>query len=69
MYYATGLPGWARGAGRAFNVNAPGAYGPWNDEDELSYLKNYASGLEESLTAIKMRITDLERKETPGAAQ
>jgi hypothetical protein len=67
MYYATGLPGWAR-----FGAWSPGAYAspyaapPYaptvSPEQEVDYLKDQAEYLESSLEDIRKRITELEGK-------
>ena len=59
MYWATGLPGWARygtapGWGGAHPTGAP------SSEDELQSLKQQARAMEKSLSAIKKRMDELE---------
>jgi len=55
MYYATGLPYWARG----------GAVQPTtaelSREDELNMMKTHADNLQRELDAAKQRITTLEK--------
>ncbi len=59
VYYATGLPGWARG----------GVWGPrgggfaWSAEDEYNDLRDYAAGLEEELRATRERLEALKREQ------
>ncbi len=66
LYWATGLPGWAR-----FGGYRPGSAVPWPianqqgvassaRENELEDLKAQASELEDELQAIKDRIAELE---------
>jgi len=61
QYLATGLPGWARG-GQYFE---PGPYPPpyaakIPREEELKSLKSQSKFLEDSLSELKKRITELE---------
>jgi hypothetical protein len=68
MYYATGLPGWARyGYAPAWGVPPPAAYGPYGApptaEQETEFLKSQAEMLKEELDAISQRIAELEKKE------
>ncbi len=61
LYYATGLPFWARQAGYApmpYYYAAP----PMSPEQELTYLKDQAEYLAASLDEIQQRITELEGK-------
>ncbi len=66
-FYATGVPGWARGdwaygyAGDIPPQNAPSAM---NRHDELKYLKSQAEYLTESLNDITSRIEELEKSKT-----
>jgi len=68
-YYATGLPGWARG-GYGWPVQAaPGAGQPYgapypgpDKEQELQMLKDQADFFTESLENIRKRIEELESK-------
>ena len=61
MYYATGIPGWAR-----FGYAGPGAvpplYGPPAPEQEMDGLKAQANMLQQQLEMINKRIADLEEK-------
>jgi hypothetical protein len=68
MYYATGLPGWARyGYAPAWGAPPPAAYGPYGapptPEQETEFLKSQAEMLKEELDAISQRIAELEKKE------
>jgi hypothetical protein len=68
MYYATGLPGWARyGYAPAWGAPPAAAYGPYGApptrEQEAEFLKSQAEMLKEELDAISQRITELEKKE------
>lgn len=62
MYYATGLPGWARGG------YAPGwGYGPYrgpvvSSEQEADWLKGQAEALQRQLDAIGQRLEELEKE-------
>ncbi len=63
MYYATGVPGWARGYGAA----APGY---WQEpqvaepsaKDEMAYLRQEAKHLNQALADINKRIEELDGK-------
>ena len=61
MYYATGLPGWAR----TYNYPAPnygvpfGQFAGVSERDELRYLKNQAKYFNEMLSDISRRIEEL----------
>jgi hypothetical protein len=68
MYYATGLPGWARyGYAPAWGAPPATAYGPYGapptPEQETEFLKSQAEMLKEELNAISQRIAELEKKE------
>jgi len=68
MYYATGLPGWARyGYAPAWGAPPAAAYGPYGapptPEQETEFLKSQAEMLKEELEAISQRIAELEKKE------
>jgi len=56
-YYATGLPGWARGYAPAWGV--PPA--PPSREQESEYLRDQAKWLREQLSTIEERLADLGR--------
>jgi hypothetical protein len=55
MFYATGLPGWARFSAQ----NANEAYFP-SDADEKEFLKRQARFLENQLDDLKKRLDELE---------
>ena len=61
MYYATGLPGWAR-----YNMGyyPEGPYPGITKEQELEALKNQAKYMQDNLNAITGRIEVLENLET-----
>ena len=71
MYYATGVPGWARfGAAPAWGAPPPAwgappaAYGPDagpTAEQEAGFLRSQAEWLKEQLDGISQRITELEQ--------
>jgi hypothetical protein len=68
MYYATGLPGWARyGYAPAWGAPPAAAYGPYGapptPEQETEFLRSQAEMLKEELDAISQRIAELEKKE------
>jgi len=58
-YYATGLPGWARG-GYPFGYGAPYAPVELTGEQEMEALREHAKFLEKSLAEVKKSISDLE---------
>jgi hypothetical protein len=67
MYYATGLPGWARfGYAPAWGQPAAVAYGPYaappTPEQEVDFLKGQAEWMKEQLDAISQRIAELEQE-------
>ena len=67
MYYATGLPGWARfGYAPAWGA-PPAGYGPYaappTREQEAEFLKAQAEWLQQQLDAINQRIGELEQEE------
>jgi hypothetical protein len=67
MYYATGLPGWARYRyAPAWGAPPIGAYGPYGapqtPEQETEFLKTQAEWLKEQLDAISQRIAELEQE-------
>ena len=68
MYFATGLPGWARyGYAPAWGAPPAAAYGPYGApptrEQETEFLKSQAEMLKEELEAISQRIAELEKEE------
>ena len=67
MYYATGLPGWARfGYAPAWGAPPAPAYGPCagppTPEQETEYLRAQAEWLQQQLDGISQRIAELEQK-------
>ena len=71
MYWATGLPGWARynmdypAWGGGINPNIPYPYGPpaITPEQESEALKNQAKLMQDNLNALNERIQELEKLE------
>ena len=61
MFYATGLPGWAR-AGMGFGVTplAAGAFRGVTGQQDLNALKQQAQQMADALENIRQRITELE---------
>ena len=57
MYYATGLPRWARNNQARYPKYEP------SKEDELSALKNQASYMNQNIEEINKRIKELEEQE------
>ena len=67
MYYATGLPGWARyGYAPAWGAPPAAAYGPYGapptQEQETEFLRSQAEMLREELDGISQRIAELEQE-------
>lgn len=62
MYYATGLPGWAR-LGYAAPGFVPPAYGAPTREQEVEALKAQAGMLQQQLEAISQRLEELGTEE------
>jgi hypothetical protein len=62
MYFATGLPGWAR-AGWLPAWGMPPVYRPLSPEQEAELLKQQAKILSDQLAALNERIAELEKKE------
>lgn len=61
MYYATGLPGWARaGMGAAGGAMAAGAFRAMPPQQELEVLKQQAQEAADVLERIRQRIGELE---------
>lgn len=61
MFYATGLPGWARfGTGFGTAPLAAGAFVGVGGQQELDVLKQQAQQLANSLESIRRRIKELE---------
>ena len=64
MYYATGLPGWARaGYLPAWGMPPVAPYQPFSPEQEVEALKEQAKMLSGQVAAINERIAELEKKE------
>lgn len=68
MFYATGLPGWARAA---YGYPAFGAdYMPeFSKEEESAMLKEEAKALQEELKAVEERLSTLERIQSSKASE
>jgi len=62
MYYATGLPGWAR-LGYAAPGVVPPVYGAPTAEQEVGALKTQADLLQKQLDAINQRLEELGTEE------
>jgi len=62
MYYATGMPGWAR-YGYAPAWGMPPAAPAWSAEDETAALKQQAEMLQETLNDINRRLDELSKTE------
>jgi len=62
MYYATGLPGWARFGYAAPEVVSP-VYGAPTAEQEVGALKTQADLLQKQLDAINRRLEELTTQE------
>jgi len=60
MYYATGLPGWAR-AGYGYPAFGMGYMPDLSEKDEAEMLKEEAGALKEELGVIQERLTALEK--------
>ena len=68
MYYATGLPGWARfGYAPAWDAPPAGGYAPYRappaPEQEAEFLRAQADWLKQQLDAISQRIEELEQEQ------
>jgi len=60
LYYATGLPGWARyGYAPVWGAPAVGYGAQPTPEQEVEFLKTQAEWLKQQLDAISQRITEL----------
>lgn len=62
MYYATGLPGWARPYGSVADVPPYEATAASTGSDELAYLKDQAKYFNETLKDINKRIDELKKQ-------
>lgn len=60
MFYATGLPGWARFGGFAAPKGYSGPYPKPDPEMEKQALKSQADDLQSELDAIKKRLAEIE---------
>ena len=60
MFYATGLPGWARFGGYAAPYGSPAPYPPPDPEAEKQALKSQADALQSELDLIKKRLSEIE---------
>jgi len=60
MYYATGLPGWARYGGSAAPYAYPSPYNEPDPDTQKQSLKNQADALQAQLDLVKKRLSDLE---------
>jgi hypothetical protein len=60
MYYATGLPGWARYGGYATPYAVPGSYVEPDPETQKQALTNQADALRTQLNLVEKRLADLE---------
>jgi hypothetical protein len=63
MYYATGLPGWARSYGQPAYGPPRETAAPGVEGGELGYLKEQARYLGEALSDINQRIDELQKKQ------
>ena len=64
MYYATGLPGWARaGYLPAGGIPPASPYRAFSPEQEAEALRQQAKALSDQVAAINERIAELEKKE------
>jgi len=63
-FYATGIPGWARGfGGRWLGWGAP-AGAAVSEKDELELLKQQAEQFRSALDSVNSRISELEKSES-----
>ena len=60
MFWATGLPGWARYGQGGYGSLPDYGYGPYSKEQEVTFLKKQAGYLKDELSAIDSRLQDLE---------
>jgi hypothetical protein len=60
MFYATGLPGWARFGGIAAPYGYSGPYQKPDPEMEKQALNSQAEALQEELDFIKKRLSEIE---------
>jgi len=65
MYYATGVPGWARFGGRTAPPMNPGGYQAFEPmESEQEILSRQAEALHSELDSIKKRLAEIEQSKT-----
>jgi len=63
MYYATGLPGWARGSGYSQPLQpqyAGPVYGEYTPEREMEALKGQSDFFQKQIEVLNQRIRELE---------
>ena len=58
MYYATGLPGWARYGGYAAPYAVPGPYAEADPQTQEQILKDQADALKTQLDLVEKRLAD-----------
>lgn len=68
MYYATGLPGWAR-AGYGYPAFGMGYMPDLSEKDEAEMLKEEAGALKEELGVIQERLTAIEKAQGSKASE
>lgn len=60
-YYATGLPGWARGRGGVFPYGSGiASYADVSSDEKINILKQQAKFLEERLNAVNQQLKNLQ---------
>jgi hypothetical protein len=62
VFYATGVPGWARFGGNAAPYGYAGPYPQSDPEAEKQALRSQAEALQEELDLIKKRLSEIETK-------
>ena len=60
MFWATGLPGWARAGTGGYRTPA---YGQYSREQEIDFLKDQSNFLKDELSSINSRLQELESEE------
>jgi hypothetical protein len=60
MFFATGLPGWARFGGYPAPYGSPAPYPPPDPEAEKQALNSQADALQSELDFIKKRLSEIE---------
>jgi hypothetical protein len=68
MYYATGLPGWARG-GYGYPAFGAGYAPDLSEKEEAQMLKEESELLKEELGAIQERLTAIEKTQGSKAGE